>query len=63
MKTNDIKECQLPDVQEFLKLSRILIRQMKLLSKTKIPEKYSIITKSAAENVASAIDKYIGNGK
>lgn len=61
MNANDIKKCELPDIQEFLKVARILIRQMKLLSKTEIPEEYSKITKSAAEKVAFAIDKYITN--
>lgn len=42
----------LPDIQQFLNVSRILVRQIEILSNVEIPEEYKEITRKAAEMVA-----------
>jgi hypothetical protein len=51
--------CELPDVQEFLKLSRIFMRQNELLQRNNIPEQYKELVKNAAKKVRESLEKFI----
>ena len=52
------KKCDLPEIQEFLNLSRSLVRQIKLLSKMEISEEYLRLTKEVSVKVALATSKW-----
>ncbi|MTI67831.1 MAG: hypothetical protein FH753_14695 [Firmicutes bacterium] len=53
-------KCELPEIVEFLKLSRNLVRQMELLENTKVPIEYKKLTIEAANKVGNKAYEYIG---
>lgn len=58
-KTKEAKKCELVDIQQFLNLSRTIIRQMKLIKNSDITEEYLELTKDAAKMVTKEIEKFI----
>lgn len=52
------KEVDLPELQEFLKLSRMYVRQLSILKNNNITEKYKKILDAAVELVENSIHKY-----
>lgn len=51
-------EISMPDLIDFLALSRKFIRQAKIYSKMDIPEEYFKLIKEAAHNVSAAAELY-----
>lgn len=62
MKKNKINKvqdnCDLPDILDFLNLSRTIIRQMKILKKTNMTEEHKQLTANAAVSVAQEALNY-----
>ncbi|WP_027633413.1 hypothetical protein [Clostridium hydrogeniformans] len=52
------KDIDLPDIQEFLKLSRTFIRQLGLLKNNDIPEEYKDIISNSIDLVYGEIAEY-----
>ena len=52
------KDTELPEIMDFLNKSRMLIRQMELLSNTKIPEEYFKVTQKAARKLSESAKRY-----
>lgn len=50
--------CDLPDILDFLNLSRTIIRQMNLLKKTNMSEEHKQLTANAAVSVAQEALEY-----
>ena len=57
MKKNNTIE--LPDIQEFLKVSRIFSRQLNLIKKNNIPGEYKDLINIALLNVSKKIEENI----
>ncbi|WP_026884242.1 hypothetical protein [Clostridium akagii] len=57
-KTKEKIKCELVDIQQFLNLSRTIIRQIKLIKNSDISEEYYEITKNAAAKVANEIENF-----
>lgn len=53
-----IKECEIPDVAEFLKLSRSLIRQISLIKDMKTSKAYQEIIRKASVRVSKELEKF-----
>lgn len=56
---NEKKKIELPDIQQFLDTSRTMERQIKILSKTNIDDKYIKIVNIALNKVKATIDNYL----
>lgn len=52
-----IKRCEIPDVAEFLKLSRSLIRQINLINNMEISKSYQDIINKASIKVTKELKK------
>lgn len=55
MKYKDIK---LPEIQEFLKLSRTFVRQLDIIKNNEVPIEYKEIVDNTVELVGQKIDNY-----
>lgn len=55
----DETEQDLPEVLEFLKLSRTTIRQLQLFKETETSSENQIIVKKAAEKMKRTLDSYL----
>lgn len=54
-----IKKCEIPDVAEFLKLSRSLIRQINLINSMDISKPYQEIINKALIKVTNELKKHL----
>ncbi len=66
-KAKDRKECEVPDVAEFLKLSRSLVRQADLIKDMDISKEHRKIIKKASDKVtkelACSLNEEISNDR
>lgn len=55
----DKKQIDVPEIQEFLKLSRTYIRQLKIMMKSNMSEEHRKIVETATQKVYKENKKYI----